>query len=302
MITRRLWIALAAAAALGGAAPASAKVDVIAATQDLAWVTKAVGGTNVNVDYLAGSSQDPHMIEPRPSQVVKIARADMVVRVGMDLDLWFQSLVQASGNRKVLFGANGYVDASRNVPRLQVPQGKVDPSQGDIHIYGNPHYLFGPQNLRIVARNIADGLRRVDIANAAAYEAGYNALVQRVNEAMKGWSAKLAKDRGKKVVTYHTSLIYFLNEFGLSEYGNVEPRPGLEPTPGHVASLAKRMKADGVNVIVAENWRGKRYTNLLASQSGAKVVIVPGGVGAEKGVDDYFALISAFVDRISTAL
>jgi zinc/manganese transport system substrate-binding protein len=285
-----------------GVSPAAAKVDVVAANQDLAWVTRTIGGNQVSVDYLASSNQDPHQVEPRPSQVVKLARADMVVRIGMDIDLWFDSLIRAAGNGKILPGARGYVDASRGIRALEVPSGKLDPSKGDIHVYGNPHYFYGPSNLRAVADGIADGLKRVDPSNAAIYTSNYNNLAGRLNSALAGWKNKLAKDRGKPVVTYHKSLVYFLNEFGLKEAGNVEPRPGLEPTIGHVTSLARDMKSDGVRVILAENWRSRRFSDLLARQSGATVVVVPGGIGAEKGIDDYFALMGTMVDRVSAAL
>src|SRR5688500_4782634 len=167
---------LAAALFLGGPVPAAAAVNVVAANQDLAWVTSAIGGKQVSVDYLAAGGQDPHNIDPRPSQVLKVSRANMVVRIGMDLDLWFDSLIQASGNGRITPGGRGYVDASRGIRALEVPSGKLDPSKGDIHVYGNPHYLFGPSNLRIAARNVADGLKRVDPPNAAAYERAYDAL------------------------------------------------------------------------------------------------------------------------------
>jgi len=285
-----------------GAAPAAAKVDVMAANQDLAWIAKTVGGNDVTTDYLAGSNQDPHRIDPRPSQVVKLSRADMIIRIGMDLDLWFDSLIRAANNPKIVSGARGHVDASQGIHVLELPSGKLDPSKGDIHVYGNPHYLFGPSNVPIVARNIRDGLKRVDPAHAAEFDQNYNALVARLNQAIPRWKAKFGSDRGKSLVTYHKSLVYFLNDFGLKELANVEPKPGLEPTPGHVASVAQEMKSAGVKVILVEGWRPRRFTDLLARESGGQVVAVPGGIGAEKGIDDYFSLMDAWVDRVSAAL
>jgi zinc/manganese transport system substrate-binding protein len=293
---------IVSAALLFATAPAQAKVDVVAATQDLAWVTQAVGGKAVSVDYIAGSTQDPHRVDPRPSQVAKIARADAIVRVGLDLDLWFDSLIRAAGNGKIVPGGKGYIDASKGVSMLEIPSGKLDPSKGDIHIYGNPHYLYGPSKLPQVADNIRDGLKKADPSNSTVFDANYNALVARLNEALKGWRAKLAGARGKQVVTYHKSMIYFLAEFGIKEYDNVEPKPGLEPTSGHVAGVGRRMKADGVKVILAENWRGTRFSTLLANLSGGTLVRVPGGIGAEKGIDDYFDLIGAWVDRLAAVL
>ena len=248
-----------------GAAPAEAKVDVVTSDQNLSWLVKQIGGNNVSTEFLSGSSQDPHFVQPRPSQVARLSRADMVVRIGM-------------------------------------PQGKLDPSRGDIHIYGNPHYFDGPSSLPIAARNVRDGLKRVDPKNGAAYDGAYSSFVQRLNGKIAEWKSKMAADRGKSVVTYHMSLIYFLSDFGLSEFGYVEPRPGLQPTPAHISTLAGRMKQDNIKVILTENYRPRRYADLLASQTGAKVIVIPGGIGAEKGTDDYFQFIDTIVSRVAGAL
>ena len=287
---------------VAGVSPAAAKVDVVAANQDLAWVTTAIGGNRVSVDYLARSGQDPHRVDPRPSQVVKLAQADAVIRIGMDLDIWFDSLIRAAGNSKIVLGGRGYIDASNGVTKLEVPSGKLDPSKGDIHVYGNPHYLYGPSNLPVVAKNILDGLKRIDPSGATTFQANYDDLVGKLKAALPGWKAKLAGDKGKSVVTYHKSLVYFLAEFGLKEFGNVEPKPGLEPTPSHIAGLANDMKAQGVKAILAEDFRQRRYSELLSRQSGATLVILPSGIGAIKGADDYFTFISMMVDRVAAAL
>lgn len=298
----RVLIGVVAALVFGGASPAHAAVDVVTSNQDLAWLVKAIGGKNVAVDFLAGSAQDPHFVQPRPSQVAMISRADMIVRIGMDLDIWFDSLTRAAGNSKIVQNAPGYVDASLGVRALQVPQGKLDPSRGDIHIYGNPHYFFGPTNLPIAARNVRDGLKRVDPKNAAAYDGAYNSLIQRLNGKLAEWKAILAPHKGKSVVTYHMSQIYFLTDFGLREFGYVEPRPGLQPTPGHIAALSARMKQDGIKVIMTEKYRPRSSSDLVARQTGAKVVVIPGGIGAEKGTDDYFTFMDTIVNRVAAAL
>lgn len=288
-------------ACFAGASPASARVSVVAANEDLAWITQQVGGQRVSVDYIARGDQDPHRIEPRPSQVIKLARADVLVRIGMDLDLWLDSLIRAANNGKISPGGRGYVDASRGIHALEVPQGKLDPSKGDIHVYGNPHYLFAPSNVRICAGEIAAGLERVDPSGRGTYQANLEGLLKRVHEAIIGWNAKMAPFRGRPVVTYHKSLIYFLNEFGLREFGNVEPKPGLEPTPGHVHELAQAMKQAGVKVIIAEDFHPRRFSDLLARESGGRVVVIPGGVGAER-ITDYFTLMNTIIDRVAGAL
>jgi zinc/manganese transport system substrate-binding protein len=303
MFRRTLIVAGAAFAAFGASAlPASAKVDVVTADQTLAWVVGDIGGKNVSVEYFASSNQDPHTVEPRPSQVAKLQNADMLVRIGMDLDLWLDSLIRAAGNGKIAPGGRGYVDASRGLRPLEVPSGKLDPSKGDLHVYGNPHYLFGPSNLRVAARNVTEGLKRVDSANAATYEANFKDMMEKLQSSLATWKARLSPDKKKQVVTYHKSLIYFLAEFGIIEAGNVEAKPGLEPTPGHIAEVAREMKADGVKAILMESYRSRRFADLLARQSGGTVVLVPGGVGAEKGLNDYFSFMGAIVDRVAAAL
>jgi zinc/manganese transport system substrate-binding protein len=298
----KLILAAAGALLAGSASPAAAKVTVVAANQDLAWVVRTIGGPAVTVDYLARSTEDPHAVEPRPSQVARLTRADAVVRIGMDLDLWFDSLIRASANPRIQAGGRGHIDASRGIRALEIPSGKLDPSRGDIHVHGNPHYFYGPSNLSVVADTVRDGLKRLEPAAGAAFDANYAALTVRLAEALKGWRAKLAGARGKSVVTYHKSLVYFLSEFGLREFDNVEPKPGLEPTPGHVSGVGRRMKAEGVRVILTESWRSRRFADLLARQAGGSVVVLPGGIGAERGLDDYFTFMGAWVDRVAAAL
>jgi zinc/manganese transport system substrate-binding protein len=220
----------------------------------------------------------------------------------MDLDLWLDALMRAAANSKVSTGGKGYVDASQGIRALEIPSGKLDPSKGDIHVYGNPHYMYAPSNIRTVAGNVLAGLKRVDPKNASTYDANFNTFMTKVAAAVPGWKAKLAAYRGKQVVTYHKSLIYFLNDFGLRELDNVEPRPGLEPTPGHVNNVAQEMKSAGVKVILTEGYRPRRFADLLARQSGGKVVVLPGGIGAEKGEEDYFSFIDALVNRVAAGL
>src|SRR5207253_10209432 len=300
---RLFWVmgALLALPALG-ARPAEAAVRVLAATDNLAWITQQIGGNHVSVDYLARGDQDPHMIEPRPSQVAKLSRADMLVRIGMDLDLWMDALLDAARNPKIARGTRGYVDAHVGLHPVEIPSGKLDPSMGDIHIYGNPHYEFSPEVVRtIVGRNILIGLERVDPANEATYRANYNAFSNQLLQDERRWKAKLAPYRGREVVTYHKTYPYLLGYFGLREFENVEPKPGIAPSASHVAQVAQEMKRSGVKVIIAESYRPRRFSDLLARESGGKVVTIPGGVGGERGIDSYYALMDTIVDRIAAA-
>jgi ABC-type Zn uptake system ZnuABC Zn-binding protein ZnuA len=174
---------------------------------------------------------------------------------------------------------------------------------GDIHVYGNPHYEFSPEVMRtVVARNILAGLARVDPRNEATYRSNYNRFVDRLQDAEKRWRAKMAPFRGRSLVTYHKTFPYMLAYFGLREFENVEPKPGIKPSASHVAQVAREMKQNGVKVIIAESFRSRQFSNLLAKQSGGEVVTIPGGVGGEKGIDSYFTLMDAIVDRLAAAL
>jgi zinc/manganese transport system substrate-binding protein len=291
-----------AALAIAGTTPAHAAVKVVAATENLAWVTKAIGGNLVQVEGLARGDQDPHRIDPRPSQVLKLAQAGMLVRIGMDLDLWLDPLIDAARNSRILRGGRGYVDAHVGLRPLEVPSGKVDPSMGDIHLYGNPHYEFDPLVMKnVIAKNVMEGLIRVDPANAATYRANYAALSGRLDDALERWQARMRPFHGKQIVTYHRTFPYLLARFGLEELDNVEPKPGIEPSAGHVAQVARTMKQIGVKVILTEDYRSRRFANLLARQSGGVVVAIPAGIGA-KGVNDYFTLMDTIVNRLAQAL
>jgi zinc/manganese transport system substrate-binding protein len=300
----KFWQSIGWVALLGVATgPAHAKVRAVAATDTLAWATRAIGGNLVQVDALSRGDQDPHTIEARPSQVVKLVQADMVVRIGMDLDLWLDPLLDAARNSKISRGGKGYVDAHVGLRPLEVPSGKLDPSMGDIHVYGNPHYEYDPVVMRdVIARNILQGFLRVDPGNASTYRGNYSALSGRLTQSLAQWEAKMRPFRGKAIVTYHKTFPYLLERFGLRELDNVEPKPGIEPSAGHVADVAREMKQDGVKVILTESYRSKRFSDLLARQSGGVVVPIPAGVGGERGANDYFSAMDMIVNRLAGAL
>jgi zinc/manganese transport system substrate-binding protein len=294
---KRWWIALLTLFSL----PAAAQVRVVATFTDLADIVKQIGGAHVQVSSLARPQDDFHLVTPRPSMALELSRAKLFVRVGMDLDLWADDLLAAARNASILRGASGYVDCSVGVRKLEVPTGRVDPSMGDIHIYGNPHYLFDPANAKIAARNILEGLKRVDPANAQEYQRRYEAFVQRVDEHLNRWHQILAPYKGTLVVVYHKSLPYFLQRFGLQELATVEPKPGIPPSPGYLREVIARMKNTGCKVILIEHFRPRRFPDAIARETGAKVVVLPAAVGAE-GTTDYFSMIDAMVNRIAAAL
>ena len=195
-------------------------VNVVAATPELADITAQVGGSNVSVYSIAKANQDYHMLEPRPSDVSRIARADMVVRIGLDLDMWLDALMNSAGNGKVNRGGSGYVDASVGIAKLEVPREQITGASGDIHVYGNPHYFYDPMNGKVIAHNVLLGLERVDPGNAAAYRANYERFAHEIDRRTAAWQAALAPYKGRSVVIYHDSAIYFLHRFGLPRVRN----------------------------------------------------------------------------------
>jgi ABC-type Zn uptake system ZnuABC Zn-binding protein ZnuA len=294
---KRWWIAVVTLFAL----PAAAQLRVVATFPDLADIVKQIGGARVQVSALARPQDDFHLVTPRPSMALELSRAKLFVRVGMDLDLWADDLLTAARNAAILRGASGYVDCSVGIRRIEVPTGRVDPSMGDVHIYGNPHYLFDPVNAKVAARNILEGLKRVDPAQAQEYQRGYEAFVERVDDHLKRWQQTLSPYRGMPVVEYHKNLSYFLQPFGLQQLATLEPKPGIPPTPSHLREVVARMKNAGCKVILIEHFRPRRFPDAIARETGAKVVVLPAAVGAE-GTTDYFSMIDAIVNRIAAAL
>ena len=280
---------------------ASAAVDVVAATPELADIAKQVGGKRVSVYSVAKPNRDYHRVEPRPSDVSKIARADVVVRIGMDLDLWMDSLINASGNKKVSRGGKGYVDASEGIKKLEVPKEQITGASGDIHVYGNPHYFYDPDNGKIIARNIRDGLIAVDPEGKEAFRDNYEKFAKEIDRKTEAWEKELSPYKGEKVVTYHQSATYFLRRFGLRCFGTIEAKPGIPPSASHVSSLIRRMKDDNVKAMVIESVYSERFPDLISRETGAKYQVVPYSVGS-MGTKSYIDLIDAWVDKYKAAL
>ena len=282
--------------------PAHAAVNVVAADTTLADLVKRVGGDRVKVEALARGTDDPHAIEPRPSMIVKVAKAKLFVSNGMDLDLWIDDIILRSGNRDLQKGNRGFVDCSNRVRKLEIPTGRIDPSMGDIHVYGNPHYLMDPANAITAAGNIAAGLIEIDPAGKGHYQERYKAFTEALSGKLKEWKAQLQPFHGAKLVTYHKTWVYFCNRFGLREFGTVEPKPGIAPSAGHVNSVIQAMKRENVKIVLSENFRSKRFPDLIARATGAKAVYVPVMVQGEPGIDNFFELFDAIVRRLAAAL
>jgi ABC-type Zn uptake system ZnuABC Zn-binding protein ZnuA len=282
-------------------APAFSAINVVAASPELADITKQVGGDLVSVYSVAKPNQDYHMLEPRPSDVSRIARADMVVQIGLDLDMWMDALMNAAGNSRVNKGGRGYVDASVGIPLLEVPHKQITGASGDIHVYGNPHYFYDPENGKIVARNIMQGLIRVSPSRRSTFESNYKRFAEEIDRRTAAWQRELAPYKGQSVVIYHDSAVYFIRRFGLRLFGELEPKPGIPPTANHVRDLINRMKEAHVKAMVVESIYPARYPDMVARETGAKSERVPYSVGA-MGTRDYFDMIDKWVQGYREAL
>jgi ABC-type Zn uptake system ZnuABC Zn-binding protein ZnuA len=295
----------ALAAALWGAtgtAWAASKLNVVTTTADLAALTQEVGGDRVNVQAIAKGYQDSHFVEAKPSFLLMLQRADLLVSVGLQLEIgWLPPLISQCGNARVQPNASGNLDASQFADILELPTGPVSRAQGDVHPLGNPHYWLDPENGRRVARGIATKLAQLRPEDAQYFEQRFQDFSRRLTEAEKRWDAQMQPYRGRKVVTYHRSWPNFTRRFGFQVMGEIEPRPGIPPSPRHTIELMEMMKREGVKVILVEPYFDLKTPNSIASATGAKVVVLLPSVGGEKEVTGYFKLFDYDLGLLSQA-
>ncbi len=298
-ITALVLLCLAAVAA--PAAGAADKIRVVATIPDLKALTEAVGGDLVDVDALARPSQNPHDLEVRPSLMVKLRRAEVFVVNGLELDGWAEVVVQGANNPAVGPGGPGRVDCSRGIPVLEVPAARVDRSMGDVHPSGNPHYTLDPAMAPIVTGNILEGLARVAPRHRPAFERQRATFLGRLEQAMARWRQLMEPVKGAKVVVYHNDWTYLLARFGLAQAGTIEERPGIPPSPGHLARLIQQMKEDKVKVVVVEPWSDQKLAGRVAQEAGAKLVVLNAKLGAG-GPDAYITSTDANVTTLAQGL
>jgi zinc/manganese transport system substrate-binding protein len=301
-LMRTLGAALIALALWGGGAQGADRIRVVTTTADLKALTEAVGGDLVEVDSLARGNQNPHDLEIRPSLMVKVRRADLLVINGLELDQWAEVVVQGANNPKVLPGTPGRVDASEGLPILEVPTTRVDRSLGDVHPVGNPHYTPDPGLAPQVTANILNGLVRLRPESRPAFENNRAEFLARLGQAMRGWVAALAPFKGAKVVQYHPDFIYLFERFGLAKAGAIEDRPGIPATPAHLARLIQDMKQGGVRLVVVEPWTDIKLAERVAQDAGAKVRILAPSVGALKEAKTYLETVDYNVRTLAEGL
>ena len=289
-------------AALPPVGAAQSRLRIVTTLPDLYAITKALVGDAATVDVVARFGQNPHDMEVRPSHMLMLRRADVLVRNGLEEDAWIDVIALGSNNPKMVRGTASVIEASPGIAVLKIPSGRVDRGLGDVHPLGSPHFTLDPGTMPIVTENIARGLARIAPDQAKLVEANRASFLTRVAAAMTRWTETLAPHRGAGVVSYHDSWPYFYRAFGLVEIGIIEDRPGIPPSPQHIAALIRKMSAERVRVIMHESWYPREITDLVAQRTGATVLVVPQTPGAVKATDDYIAHLDHLVGAIADAL
>jgi len=297
----RIVVAVALGAVLSGAA--FAKVRVVTTLEDFASIAQSIGGDRVDTFVLARGYQDPHFVDAKPSFILQLSRADLLVVAGLELEIgYLPPLLDQSRNDKIHAGGTGYLDASIGCDILQRPSVQVTRAMGDVHPYGNPHYWTDPENGRVVARAIAARLSEVDSAGTAAYAAGLAAFESKLTAKEKEWAAKMAPYAGTKVVTFHDSWPNFAKYFKLEIAGQVEPKPGIPPSPTHTLDIINLIEREKIRVILVEPYFDLKTPRFIADKSGAKVLVFYPSVGGTKEIGDYFSRFDFDLDAFVAAM
>jgi ABC-type Zn uptake system ZnuABC Zn-binding protein ZnuA len=295
-------LCLASGLALGQTTPAWAedRIRVVTTTTDLRSLTEAVGGDFIDAVSLVPANFDAEEYQPKPQDVLRLKDARLVVRVGLDYDLWFDRLLETAASRELRRGGPGYVDASYGIAPLEVRGVTVGAGDGHAHGSGNPHYWLDPKNAEFITANILEGLARIDPANAKTYEANRQAFLARLSAKLTEWEARLAPLKGMPLIAYHNSWPYFARRFRLDFADFLEIRPGVPSTPSHLAGIIEAMRTRGVRIVVREPHEPERDVTFVAAKSGASVVVLAASVGALPGAGDYLSLfdtdVAALVD------
>ena len=338
-ITRLFLLTLTGCVAVLATAPAEGgdKLRVVTTTTDMAAIVRAIGGDKVEVTAIATGREDPHFIAAKPSYMMAARKADLWVRVGLELEIGYEELIlDGSRNAGIRIGTPGHLDASEGVLRLEVPTQKIDRSMGDIHPLGNPHYWIDPLNGRIVAKSIGKRLCRLAPEHADYFDERTESFQRQLDErmfgrelvakiggsklwalllkgrleqlleepgqpALGGWLVAMRLYAGKRIITYHRSWSYFAHRFGLEVADELEPKPGIPPSPGHVADVVKRVKDEGIEVLLMEPFYSRKAPDLVASQTGISIVECANCVGGQPEVTDYLTMIDNVVNRVSAA-
>jgi len=280
------------------------KLNVLTTTTDLKSITEFIGKDKVKVDSICRGYQDPHFAEAKPSFMIKAKKADLFIRIGLELEIGYEQLIiDGSRNPKIRIGQPGHLDASEGVNLLEVPSTtKIDRSMGDVHPMGNPHYWLDPLNAKIIALNITRRLSKLSPEDSAYFEKNLLKFNKKIDRKMNEWLGKMAPFEEEKIAIYHRSWPYFTNRFSLVVACELEPKPGIPPSPGHLKNVIDIMKRENVKLILMEVFYNEKPAKFVAQATGAKVVIVPNSVGGTKEAKDYFSLMDIIINKLVEVL
>ncbi len=282
----------------------SQKLRVVTSLPDLASIAQEVGGDRIDVFAIAKGYQDPHFVDAKPSYMLNLQKADLFIETGLDLEIgWVPLLLDGARNSSILPGARGFLDASRNVPLLEIPSG--DPTalraQGDIHVYGNPHYWLDPLRGKVIAQNIFGALVALRPQDKTYFQNRLDIFMKKLDEKTTEWTKKLAPFKGRKIIAFHNSWPYFMERFGLTVEAFIEPKPGIPPTPKHLAGLIGLVQSKDIRVIIIEPYYNKKSAEIIASKTNAQIVELATSVGAETGIQSYFDLFDYNINKLAAA-
>jgi ABC-type Zn uptake system ZnuABC Zn-binding protein ZnuA len=288
-----LWLA---------AAPLAAQIRVVTTTPDLAALAEEIGGDAAQVTALAKPTEDPHFVDAKPSHIVTLNRADLLIEGGAELEIgWLPALVRGVRNGKIAPGASGRISASTGVKMLDVPT-TFDRSRGDVHAMGNPHFMLDPLNVKLIAAQIADHLGRIQPGSAAQFQSNLQRFNSTLDAKLAQWQAALAPFRGAKIVTYHRDFSYLAERFGLQVVATLEEKPGIAPSPAHLAQVISTMNAQNARVILVQPYQNRRTADTVARQTGATVIDMPHQPGVARDTSTYFTLMDYLVRTLAGAL
>lgn len=280
-----------------------AKLKIVSTTPDFAAIAQEIGRDRVEVTSLAKGTQDPHFIDAKPSFIRQLNQADVLIEGGIDLEVgWLPVLLDQARNSKILTGGSGRINASKGVHLLELPTGPIDRSEGDVHPQGNPHYMLDPENGKIVADQVASTLCRLDGGSCPFYRERLSSFQQRLDQKISEWKQAMAPYRGTPIVTYHKSWTYFAERFGLNIVGYVEPKPGIPPSPSHLAGLIELINGEKARLLFMEPYFSDQAPQFLAKKTGITVLALFPSVSPERGIDSYFDLFDQDISKIAAAL
>ncbi|MDF7809402.1 metal ABC transporter substrate-binding protein [Pontiellaceae bacterium B12219] len=298
MLKKNILLALL----VGTSAIALAKqVEVVTTTSTLASIVEIVGAEHTSITAICTGKQDPHHLQARPKYVMMARNADLWIRTGMDLEIgWEMPVINGSRNRNIRPGQSGHLDTSEQIQKLEVPDaGMLSRAMGDVHAQGNPHYLIDPENAKIVSQVIAERLGMLDPEHAAVYAENAAAFGEEIDRRMVDWKAQMEPLNGKSIVTYHKSWIYFTNRFGIDIAIELEPKPGVPPSPSHLTQVVETVRAKQIGIILQEPWYSTKAAKRVADKTDARIVIAPTDTGGDPEGNGYFELIDLIINRIT---